>query len=117
MESNQSEKLKRAQKKVKNLKDFYRHLRVYIVINILLLVVKLKAYNYFTEEGTMQESFFDWFEWNIIVTPVVWGLGLGVHALYVFNSKPLKSFKPKFYTDWEERQIEKYMNEENNLKD
>ena len=111
----QAEKLKKAQKRVKNLKDFYRHLRVYIVINILLLVVKSKAYDFFTERGVMDEGFFNWFEWNILGTPIVWGLGLGVHAIYVFGfkSKSLKELKPRFYKNWEERQIEKYMKENN----
>jgi len=118
METEKS-RLKRAHKRVKVLKGFYRHLRVYIVINILLLLVKFRAYDYFTEEGMMDEGFFDWFEWNIIGTPVIWGLGLGAHAIYVFvlKSRPLKEFSPKFFKKWEERQIEKYMNEENNLKD
>jgi len=118
METEKS-RLKRAHKRVKNLKGFYRHLRVYIVINILLLLVKFRAYDYFADEGIMDEGFFDWFEWNIIGTPVIWGLGLGIHAIYVFvlKSRPLKEFSPKFYKEWEERQIEKYMNEENNFKD
>lgn len=119
MKSDQTEKLKKAQKRVKNLKDFYRHLRVYIVINVLLLIVKFKAHDFFTEKGIVDEGFIDWFEWNILGTPVIWGLGLGVHAIYVFGfkSKSLKELKPRFYTDWEDRQIEKYMNEEENLKD
>lgn len=121
MKSNQnhSEKYKRAQKRVKNLKDFYKHLRVFVIINILLLIIKSRAYDFFTERGIMDEGFFNWLDWNIIGTPIIWGFGLGLHAIYVFvfKSKPLKEFAPRFYKDWEERQIEKYMNEESNKKD
>jgi len=119
LRSDRSEKLKRAQRRVKSLTDFYKHLRVFIIVNILLLIVKSRAYDFFTEKGIMDEGFFNWFEWNILGTPIVWGFGLGLHAAYVFvfKSKPLKEFKPRFYKEWEERQIEKYMNEEKNLKD
>jgi len=111
---NQSEKLKRAQKRVKDLKDFYRHLRVYAVINILLFIVKLRAYDFFTEKGIMDEGFFNWFEWNILGTPIVWGIGLALHAVYVFvlKSKPLKEIRPRFYKEWEEKQIQKYIDKE-----
>lgn len=119
MKSDQSEQFKRAQKRVKSLKDFYKHLKVFIIINILLMIVKFRAYDFFTERGIVDEGFVNWFEWNVIGTPVIWGLGLGLHAIYVFvfKSKPLKEFTPQFFKDWEERQIDKYMNEENNLKD
>jgi len=119
MESSQSEKFKRAQKRVKGIKDFYKHLRIFVVINILLLVVKFRAFDFFTEKGIFDEGFIDWFEWNIIGTPIIWGIGLGLHAVYVFvfKSKPLKELTPQFFKNWEERQIEKYMNEENDLKD
>lgn len=119
MKSDQAKKLKRAQKRVKNLKGFYRHLRVFIVVNILLMFVKFRAFDFFTEKGITDQGFIDWFEWNIIGTPVLWGVGLGFHALYVFvlKSRPLKEYTPKFYKQWEERQIEKYMNEESNSKD
>ncbi|MBM1107655.1 2TM domain-containing protein [Aurantibacter crassamenti] len=119
METNQAKKLKRAQRRVGQIKKFYKHLRIFIVVNILLLVFKFKAYEFFTEKGISDEGFLNWFEWNIIGTPVIWGIGLGCHAIYVFilKSKPLKELRPQFLKDWEERQIEKIMREDKNSND
>jgi len=112
-QENYTEKLARAQKRVEDIKKFYRHLRVYIVINILLLIVKYRALDFLTDKGFQDQGFLDWFQWNFLSTPVIWGIGLIVHALYVFkfDAKPLKELKPKFLKDWEARQIQKYMDE------
>jgi len=119
MKPDQSEKFERAQKRVKDLKDFYRHLRVYIVINLILVFLIYRGLDFFGERAVEDSGFNDWLVWNIFGTPIIWGIGLGFHAVYVFviKSRSLKELKPKFYKEWEERQIEKYMNEESNLKD
>ena len=110
---NYTKKLARAQKRVNDIKIFYRHLRIYIFINVLLLFIKYRALDFFAEKGIQDPGFLDWFQWNLISTPVVWGIGLLLHALYVFKfqAKPLKELKPKFLEDWEKRQIQKYMDE------
>ena len=110
---NYTKKLARAQKRVNDIKIFYRHLRIYIFINVLLLFVKYRALDFFAEKGIQDPGFLDWFQWNLISTPVIWGIGLLLHALYVFKfqARPLKELKPKFLEDWEKRQIQKYMDE------
>ena len=110
---NYTKKLARAQKRENDIKIFYRHLRIYIFINVLLLFIKYRALDFFAEKGIQDPGFLDWFQWNLISTPVVWGIGLLLHALYVFKfqAKPLKELKPKFLEDWEKRQIQKYMDE------
>lgn len=113
-QENYTKKLARAQKRVKDIKGFYSHLRIYIIINIVLLFFKSRAVDFFKMKGIQDEGFFDWFEWNIIGTPILWGIGLAAHAFYVFRmkSKPLSEFKPRFIRDWEKRQLEKFMNED-----
>lgn len=108
-------RLKKAQKRVEDIKRFYRHLRIYIVVNLILLFFKFRALDFFQDNGIQDQGFLDWFEWNIVGTPILWGIGLLVHALYVFRfqSKPLRGFKPRFIKDWEERQISKYIEENN----
>lgn len=112
-QENYTKKLARAQKRVNDIKKFYQHLRIYIIINLLLLFVKYRAMDFLTTKGIQDPGFLEWFQWNFIGTPVLWGIGLLVHALYVFkfDAKPLKDLKPKFLKDWESKQIQKYMDE------
>ncbi|MCW9036803.1 2TM domain-containing protein, partial [Altibacter sp.] len=49
MEPFENEQYKKAQKKVKELKGFYSHLTVYIVINLVLLGLQLLVF----QNGTL----------------------------------------------------------------
>ncbi|WP_273567327.1 2TM domain-containing protein [Maribacter halichondriae] len=108
-------RLEKARKKVENIKNFYRHLTVYLIINIILVFLIYRGLGFFGEEAIQDSGFNDWFVLNVFGTPILWGIGLVVHALYVFRfqSKPLKGFKPRFIKDWEARQISKYIEENN----
>lgn len=44
------------------------------------------------------------------IMPLLWLFGLTCHGLYVFKDKF------RFYENWEQRQIEKYMEEDNDTK-
>jgi len=119
MEQNyqQSEKFLKAKKQVDHIKKFYKHLKVYIIINILLLVVKFNLINWFKDdyEWIQNPGFSDWLSWNMIGTPVLWGVGLMVHAAYVFKfgAKSWKELKPEFLKKWEKRQLDKFLQDEN----
>ncbi|WP_411031906.1 2TM domain-containing protein [Spongiimicrobium sp. 3-5] len=115
MENYQSEKYKKALRRVDMQKKFYKHVMVYIVINIVLVAIKIKLFHGVIHENTWGEGFSDWLAWNFLATPLFWGLGLVFHGLYVFllKGKPLKEFKPKRLKEWEERQIQKYMEQDN----
>lgn len=106
-------RLKKAQKKVENIKNFYKHLKVYVIVNIILVFFIYRSLDFFGENTVQDSGFNDWFVWNVFGTPILWGIGLSAHALYVFwfQSKSLKELKPKFIKDWEERQIAKYIEE------
>lgn len=112
MEGNkhQSEKYIKAQKRVNQIKQFYNHLKVYIIVNILLFGAKLKLFDFFNEQGIQDEGFYDWLEWNTIGTPIAWGIGLIIYGLYVFKKQ---QFKPSFMKDWEAKQMAKFIEEEN----
>ncbi|MFH6604310.1 2TM domain-containing protein [Maribacter algicola] len=111
---NHTEKLVRAQKRVDAIKKFHRHLKVYLVINLLLLFANYRAFDFLTDKGVNDTGFFDWFQWHVVSTPALWGIGLLVHAVYVFRfgARPLKELKPRFLKDWEARQIQKYIDKE-----
>lgn len=86
----------KAQNKVKKIMGFYRHLMVYVLINIFLIVL-------FTVVNDAPFWRFDTF-----ATAFFWGIGLGFHALGVFGPDLI------FGKTWENRMIKKYMDKENN---
>jgi len=100
MESNQ-DKYDRAKKQVEEEKGWYTHLFIYIVINSLLQLF----YAGFFDDGTIT-GYMPW--WVHLTTPFFWGIGLLGHWIKVFKRVRFK----KFYKNWEDRKIKKYMEEE-----
>ncbi|NDV43879.1 2TM domain-containing protein [Flagellimonas sediminis] len=100
---NLNRKYERASKRVKEYMGFYRHVKIFIVINGLLYLLKTGTLNRLMPEWFPTEPYyFDWVTSNIFI----WGLILAVHALYTFRHKiPLLK-------NWEERQIQKYLEKE-----
>tara|TARA_R110002012_G_scaffold295547_1_gene492162 strand:- start:1143 stop:1436 length:294 start_codon:yes stop_codon:yes gene_type:complete len=96
MESNFNDQkaLEKARKRVKDLKGFYDHLIVFIVIHLLILAAVL----YFN--GDLR--FF------ITFTLLGWGIGLFIHALVVFKWNPFTS------DDWEQRKLKQFIEEQEN---
>lgn len=93
-------RLERARKRVKSIAGFYKHLAVYVIINLAMLAMK-----YFSlDEG---EQFF---EFSTFSTAFFWGIGLVFHALSVFG---VGSF---LGSDWEERKIREIMERERKSK-
>lgn len=119
LKENYTQKLARAQKRVDAIKKFYGHLKVYIIINIVILVVKFRALDFFGDHVIQDSGFNDWFVLNVFGTTIVWGIALLLHAVYVFkfDAKPWRELKPNTLKDWEDRQIQKFIDEENIEKD
>lgn len=99
MQHNYDTKLKRAKKKVKKIKDFYKHLLVYIIVNTILIFVNL---------GLFQNGVLNWNipKWPMFTTPFFWGIGLFFHWLSVFY----ENFN--FLRKWEEKKINELIKEE-----
>ncbi len=99
MEQYNEDKLNKAKKKVKEIKGFYSHLTVYIIINVFLILAQMGL---FTPGGL------NWGMpgWAYFTTPFFWGIGLFFHGLYVFQHKF------RFFKEWEERKIKQYMEKE-----
>lgn len=81
----------RAIKRVKELKDFYVHLVIYLVVNTGLVLIDL-----------VQGDGLQWAQWVIIG----WGIGVVAHAVSVFL------FEGGFFARWEARKVEQYTEEE-----
>lgn len=114
-QTNGAVQLKKAEKRLEKVKNFYRHFIVYIAINIILFGAIVTLYNQLGWQEIEDENFQYWYKINLISTPLIWGLGVLIHGLVVFNSFKFskKGFILNFVKKWEERQIQKYLDSEN----
>lgn len=94
-----------AYKKVKKIKGFYSHLKVYVIVNLIVIVSSLTR-NHLT--GGIDFSGLS--EWHTYSTAFFWGIGLVAHAISVFGSDLF------FSQDWEQKKIQKYMDKDNSNK-
>ena len=99
MKNIDQEKFARAEKRVKDIKGFYTHLVIYLVVNFLLLFIQLYQFDFVLCD-------FNITVFGYLSTPFFWGIGLLFHGLYVFQHKF------KFFKDWEQRKIREYMEKE-----
>lgn len=83
----ENERYERARKRVENLKAFYTHFTVFILVNIMLFTI-----NMLNDPG----------HWWFIYPLGGWGIGLVAHGLSVFS---FGFFGP----EWEEKKIKEYM--------
>ncbi len=105
MDYSESIKIRKARKRVEVLKGFYKHLLIYSIVNIALFIVRGDVLEFFQNDSP-DKNFIEWIDWNILIVPIFWGIGLLFHAAKVFQ------YKFTFIKNWEERQIKKYMKEE-----
>ena len=101
-----SNKYERAKKRVEEVKGFHKHLMAYVVINIIIFLAHIRIFDFFAVEKGHDAYFGDWFGWNVLLTPLLWGIGLAFHAWRVFGRKT------GFMRKWEERKIQELMDEE-----
>jgi len=102
-----SDKFERARKRVKELKGFYDHLKGFIIVNLLLILAVRGVLNYMSGKGEIiGTNILEWMNLNMIITPGLWGIGLIIHGLVVYRHKFT------FLKKWEEKQIKKYIEEE-----
>ncbi|MBF4465477.1 2TM domain-containing protein [Flavobacterium sp. LC2016-12] len=93
METNyaEAERYYQAQKRVKEIKDFYAHLTVYFLCNPIVIAVNL-----LTSPGYL-------YFWYSLLG---WGFVIVMHGLTAFRVSPI------FNKDWEERKIREIMEKE-----
>ncbi|TMM56866.1 2TM domain-containing protein [Maribacter algarum] len=101
MDYNNFEKKERAKKRVEELKGFYIHFMVYVLVNIMISTVIIVSHMH--NGDSFLESIWDF---GTISTWIFWGIGIFFHGMKVF------SFNPFLGRDWEERQLKKYMEED-----
>ncbi|KQT22225.1 histidine kinase [Chryseobacterium sp. Leaf404] len=86
-----------AKKQVDRLRGFYGHLFSYIAVNILIVFINYNNLN-------PGESYF---QFKNFITATFWGIGLLIHALFVFFPRF------SFFRNWEEKKIKELMEKNN----
>lgn len=100
-EFSNNENFNSAYKKVKRIKGFYSHVKIYIIVNIIIIISNLTR-------DTFGFTFHlnELLDWDTYSTAFYWGIGLLIHGLSVFGSELF------FSDDWEKKKIQEYMNKE-----
>lgn len=96
----EQQRFERAQKRVKKISGFYKHLMVYVLVNLFLIT--LQFFN--LDKG---EKFF---EFSTFSTAFFWGIGLAFHAMSVFGKNIFLG------SNWEEKKIQEFMEKEKTSK-
>lgn len=99
------ERYNAAYKKVKKIKGFYSHLKVYLIINVIIVASSLNSN--FIGSGFDLSGLS---EWHTYSTAFFWGIGLVIHAVSVFGPNIF------FSEDWEQRKIKEFMEKDKNQK-
>lgn len=95
--------LETAKKRVKELKGYYRHIMIFVVVNGILVLLKTGELTSLMPAAFPKKMYYyDWVNANILI----WAVILLVHTLIIFRHKIT------FFKKWEERQIQKYMDED-----
>jgi len=89
-----------AKKKVELIRKFYKHLVIYILVNIAISVVKVV--NYMRDGFTFEEAFF---QLDVFIVWIIWGVFVILQAIKTFKAGTILG------ADWEERKIQEIMNE------
>jgi hypothetical protein len=83
------DRYRRAKKRVEDLKGFYTHVAIYLIVNTGLFLI-----NALTSDTW-------WFYWPMIG----WGIGLAAHAVALFS-------EGRFGRAWEERKMRELMDDD-----
>lgn len=98
-------KYNRAKRKMERLKSFYTHLTIFTIIN--LVIIAFRVYDNLDSWESFSNALFTF---RTLSTFIVWGAIISIHAFSVFVLPKLLGY------DWEERKIERFMQEELNRK-
>ena len=86
-------------KRVEDLKKFYKHVTVYVAINLVISILKISRN--LSNGETLEEAIYDF---NTCAVWLFWGIAIVIQAFKLFGLNFILG------KDWEERQIEKHIN-------
>lgn len=109
MEPKKYSKYQRAQKKVAEIRGFYNHLAVYLIVNTVLFLLRDKmTFILLSKRVFGRLEILESINWDVFGTPIIWGIALIFHAVKVFGNF---SF---FGKNWEEKKIKQFLEEDKN---
>lgn len=100
---NRNNKYIKAKKRVEELKGFYKHFAVYVIINGFL--IGRRIYLDISYGDSFLEAFTELSNYRLFFW---WGVGLAIHWVSTYRYK-------FFGKNWEERKIKEEMDKQNNL--
>ena len=103
MENTNENKLLKAKLRVEEIKKFYKHLTIYVLVNLFLTFVWKFSFKIFG--NFIVSNQFDVDGFAHIPIWLLWGLFLVLHGLKTFG------YLTFFSKDWEERKIKEFMKE------
>jgi len=104
-DTKEDQKYNRAKKQMIRIKCFYKHAKIYVIVNLMLLIAyAIVAYK--IDLGSYGTNVVNWVHWNVVSSPTLWGLVLIIHGLIVFK------FRLPIFEKWEERKIRELMDQE-----
>lgn len=106
MKYSEQTKYERAKKKVESIKGFYKHLKAYIIVNLIIFILRVNIVNYISGGELDTINFHRMLDWNTYLTPILWGIGLAAHGIFVFHGKI------NFIKNWEERKLKELIDKE-----
>ncbi|MBT4413265.1 MAG: 2TM domain-containing protein [Polaribacter sp.] len=92
-----------ARKRVEKISKFYKHLASYVIVNTFLTAIFIVGD--MNDGDSFNEALLDYHNYKIWF---YWGIGIAFQALNTFG---LNLFMSK---DWEEKKIQKYMDDQSN---
>lgn len=96
-----------AKARVKGIKGFYNHLFIYLVFLVLWIVFADKILGVVKDNVANSDvGFNEWAKVNYWINPLIWGVVVLFHGVYVFG------FKSSFFRKWEAKKLQEYMDEE-----
>lgn len=99
----QEQKYILVRKRVEKISKFYKHLAVYIIVNLFLTAIFIAGD--LNDVASFSEALFDYHNYKIWM---YWGIGVTFQALNTFG---LYLF---FNKNWEEKKIKGYIKEQHN---
>lgn len=99
MEDDRAARYKRALKQVRECRNWYTHLFIYILVNTGVQLFYWGAF-----DGGTYSGYIPW--WARFMMPSFWGVSLVIHYFYAF--KP-SLWENNVFKRWEEKKIQEYM--------
>ena len=92
----------RAKKQVNCIKGFYNHLIIYLIMNLMIILIRLEIIPIMYIDST-ETNFQSWLDWNTYGIAIFWGMGVLIHAIWVFR------YQFTFFSYWEDKKIQDFI--------